>query len=299
MLVRTGYFWRTAIGGFRARPLVHFAAFLVLALALFSAFVAASASRFIETFFDTWGSQAELTVYLKPFLTAAQAEEVFRRVEASGVGEARLMTPEEALAQLKDELKEDADVLENLPKNPLTYAIEVRPNARYFSAAALEPVAAAWRAEPEVEAVDYGREWFDKFSSLAFAARRAAAVFLVFVLAAAAAVSALTLRLSAFTRQEEIALLRLVGATEAFVRAPFLLEGVLLGVLAAGAAFAALCGLEAFLLPELASRLAFLLGEPGFPPLGTGEHLAVLTAVGAVLGGAGSALSVRRQAGVG
>ncbi len=299
MLVRTAYFLRTAVGSFRARPLVHFAAFLVLALTLFSAFLAVSASAFARAFFDNWGSQAELTVYLKPFVPKERAEEVFRRIQDAGVGETRLVTPEEALERLKAELKDDADVLENLPKNPLTYAVEVRPHDRYFSADALEPAAAAWRAEPDVDEVDYGREWFDRFSSLEFAVRRLAAVFAVFVLAAAAAVSALTLRLSAFTRQDEIALLRLVGATDAFVRAPFLVEGVLLGILAASAAFAAVCCLDAFLLPQLASRLTFLLGESGIPPLGTWKSLAILMAAGVILGGAGSVLSVRKSTGTG
>lgn len=278
--------------GILARPLVHGLALCVLTVSLFASALSFEASRFTSRFFESWGSQAQLTAYLTSEATEADAQALAGKIRDSGLGDVTAVSPDEALERLRAELKDDADVVANLPRNPLLWSVEVRPAERYFSADALEPAAETIRAEPMVESVDYGREWFDKFSGLSAAFRRAALAILVSSLIAAVGVSALSLRLTAATRREEIALLRTLGATEATVRAPFILEGAALGCVASLLAFAGFAALDAWLMPGLASHLAFLLGGQPLPVLADAVHLATLAAAGIAAGVASSAFSV-------
>jgi cell division transport system permease protein len=121
----------------------------------------------------------------------------------------------------------------------------------------------------------------------------AAAVLFAALATATAVLVSNTLRLAVFARRDEIEIMKLVGATDAFVAAPFLVEGALQGLLGAGLAVLALLALHAAVVPRLAAAVAIAGG------LGLGDTLppgllAVLLAGGAAVGLVGSALAVRR-----
>lgn len=288
------YFIRTAFQAMVARPFVHGVAVALLAIALFAGGLARYAFLFVDHFFESWGREAEVTIYLQPDVSADGAKAFFDRVVAQAVGEARLVQPQEALARLRLELAESADVLANLPKNPLPAAIEIRPAAHLVRADVLEPILDGWRRAPEVESIDYGREWLEKFEALAAAARQFGALTLCLVLVAAIVVSAIALQLVIYTRQEEIELLRLVGASAAFVKAPFLIEGMIQGMLAAALAALGLLVADAVLAPPVEAGLAFLLGEAGLPPFATLNGFLEILGAGLAVGGMGSLIAVRR-----
>lgn len=288
------YFFRAAFQAMRARPLVHGVAVAILAVALFAGGLARYLFLFVDHFFESFGREAEVTIYLRPEVSAGDAKAFFDRVVAQGVGEARLIQPREALERLRLELAEGAGVLANLPKNPLPAAIEIRPEARLARTDALEPFLDGWTRAPEVESIDYGREWLEKFEALAATARRLGALTLCLVLVAALVVCAITLQLAIYSRREEIELLELVGATAAFVKAPFLVEGMIQGVLATALATLGLFAVDAVLAPPVEAGLAFLLGESGLPPFVTLKGFLATLAAGLAVGLLGSLIAVRR-----
>jgi cell division transport system permease protein len=110
--------------------------------------------------------------------------------------------------------------------------------------------------------VDYGTEWLERLELFLRRARAAGLGLLVLVALATAVLVSNTMRLAVYARREEIEIMKLVGATDAFVGAPFLLEGLLQGALAGGLAALALLGLQAALLPRLAAVVGPLAALP-------------------------------------
>jgi cell division transport system permease protein len=141
--------------------------------------------------------------------------------------------------------------------------------------------------------VDFGNAWLERVERLLRQLRWAGlALFGVLALGTAVLVSN-TLRLGVFARRDEIEIMRLVGATDAWVEAPFLIEGVLQGLLGSGLAAAALVGLHALLAPRVAAAVGFA------APLALGDVLPgrlllALVSGGAALGLLASALAVGR-----
>jgi cell division transport system permease protein len=140
--------------------------------------------------------------------------------------------------------------------------------------------------------VDYGREWLDRIEALGRSMRNFGSGALALVLAAALLVVANTIRLAVYARRDEIEIMKLVGATNAYVRTPFLLEGMLQGL--AGAILAVL-GLEIVqrvVIPRAAAAFSFAAGAaaPNLLP----AHLGILLGAGALVGLLGSYLAVAR-----
>lgn len=238
----------------------------------------------------TLETQVEIRAYASnqatPQALSALAQEI-RKVE--GVTEVRLVTSEEAFRRLKEMFGERADLLEGVEElNALRPSFEVR----VAQPERVRPAAEAIRALPGVEMLDFKEELVERLFG-ATRALRLAGVGLVLILAAATVfIIHNTIRLTVFARRREIGIMKLVGATDTFIRRPFMIEGMLFGLSGAlAAAFGAwrIYGWVAF---EVNRNLPFL---PIVPP----EPLVVnltytLLALGIALGAAGSAWAVHR-----
>jgi cell division transport system permease protein len=146
----------------------------------------------------------------------------------------RHVTREAALADFRARLGAQAELLEALGDNPLPASLEVelRPEARHPEG--VRALAAAARGQPGVEEVQYGEAWLDSFHEALEVLGLVGWALAGLVLFAALLIVSNTVRLSVFARQEEIHILKLVGATDRFVKVPFYLEGAGLGALGAG-----------------------------------------------------------------
>jgi cell division transport system permease protein len=145
---------------------------------------------------------------------------------------------------------------------------------------------------PDVVDVEYGREWLDKLEEFGRGLRAAGASATVLVLGAAILVVANTIRLAVYARRDEIEIMKLVGASDGYVRLPFLLEGVLQGVAGALLALGGLFAVQRYLLPRAQAAFAFASGASLGPILPS--HFLVLVAFGAAVGLLGSWLAVAR-----
>src|SRR5207253_8852815 len=143
--------------------------------------------------------------------------------------------------------------------NPLPPPLEVTPGTgRPPSAGRLR--AARLEKLPGVQEVDYGREWLAKLEALGRGLRVFGAGALFTVLGAALLVVANTIRLAVYARRDEIEIMKLVGATDGYVRAPFLLEGALQGLIGAALACGAVVSVERWIFPRAAAAFAFASG---------------------------------------
>jgi cell division transport system permease protein len=289
MSFRPLYFTRQALAAMARGPYVALVGAATVFVAVFATGLFAGALGGAERLLAAWAGEVRISVYLAPGADleaarrAAAALAPDRRVEA--------VPAEVALSRLAETLGDEAHVLEGVGPGALPDAVEV--DTPGISLAGARALAKELAAVPGAEDVDYGTAWLEALEALVRRAK-VAALFLFAALALATAVLVSnTLRLAVFARRDEIEIMKLVGATDAFVATPFLIEGLLQGLLGAGAAVLLLVGLHGALVPRLAGAVP-LAGGLRLADTLPGPLLVALLAGGAAVGLLGSALSVAR-----
>lgn len=290
---KLAYFVRTAVGSIVRSPFVHVIAVASLSLSLVGFGVARVARAQLDALVDSLGGEVELTVYLSPDAQPDQVTELEQALTQRTGGEVHRVSPAEALGRLVTQLGEDGKGLTELSDNPLPWSLEVRLPRAARDATALADLAKRTRALPFVTGVDYGEEALERLTLIARALEVASLVVFSLVFLTAVIVVSATLQLAIFARREEIEIQKLVGATDRFVRVPFLLEGLLQGLVASGLALGSLFALVRWLESGDGGLIAFArLGGRllvDWPRL-SGE----LVGIGCALGLVGSFVAVRR-----
>jgi len=156
------------------------------------------------------------------------------------VQDVNYVSEEEALQRARTELVEFRDAYRDLQVNPLPASIEVRLKDGYRDAMSVERVAERLKGFGFVDDVRYGREWVQKLDYLRNITGLVGLVIGLAFAAVAVVIIGVTIRLTILQRAREISIMRLVGATNWFIRGPFLLEGALKGLLG-GTLSLALC----------------------------------------------------------
>jgi cell division transport system permease protein len=232
-------------------------------------------------------------VYLEPQVADPAVDDLRRRLEKlPAVGKAVFISREEGLARLKKQLERQLSLLTNLKANPLPHAFEVqlRPSIRDWEAVAR--LAAAIQELPGVDEVEYGQGWLERFSAILRLFKLSGFGMCSLFFIATVFIVANTTRLVLYGRREEIEIMRLVGASEGFIRAPLYLEGMLQGVIGAAAGLTGLLAGHLYLSAQI---------DPGLLPGRFEVRFFSPALIAAILGGStlagwlGSFLSLRQQ----
>jgi cell division transport system permease protein len=240
---------------------------------------------------DQWGDRVRVIVYLKDEPAGAKVEELLQRIEAvGGIQRLRYVSKTEALRELKRSLGSQAEVADQLPRNPLPASVEVTPDAVIATPEGTRALVGRLATLPEVEEVQGGGQWVD---GLAQFRRLFQGVGLVIgaVLAVAAILTVTTATtLVLHLRRDEMEIMRLVGATEHVIRAPRLVQGMTQGLVAAIVALAALEIAYALAVPRLEPLLPVTLGLERVTFLSPLQALALI-GTGTLLGALGGFLA--------
>jgi cell division transport system permease protein len=204
------------------------------------------------------------------------------------VKDVAFVTEEQALARARQELVEFRDAYRDLQVNPLPASIEVRLKEGYRDAENVERVAQRLRGFGFVEDVRFGRDWVRKLDHLRNITGLVGLVIGLAFAAVAVVIIGVTIRLTLMQRAREISVMRLVGATNWFIRGPFLLEGALKGLL--GGLLSLLLCYAGYLLFRDSSGGTFA-GLVFFRP----EQMLLILVFGLMLGLGGSLVSVGRH----
>ena len=182
------------------------------------------------------------------------------------VGKVRFISREEALLLLRNQMKGQASLFDTLGENPLPDALEIEVTGDFKEVAAVEALAARIEALPAVEDVEYGRQWVERFINIFNLFRLAAYGMGALFFMAAVFIMANTIRLVLYSRAEEVAIMRLVGATDSWIKAPFYIEGLILGAVGAAIGLLGLFLLFSVAAPNAADNAALGLLRVRFLP---------------------------------
>jgi len=147
------------------------------------------------------------------------------------VKETRLISSTQALERFQERFPNLQVILENIDLNPFPSSVETTLQDREFAAGEIEAFIDSIRSQEGIEDIQFNQEWIEKMEALSRLAK-AIGFFLggILILASFFIVSNV-IRLNVFARKDEVEILRLVGATNTFIRIPFLCEGIILGVI--------------------------------------------------------------------
>jgi cell division transport system permease protein len=234
-----------------------------------------------------------VTFFLDKAAPPADLAALERRVRSSPlVAEVRIVAAGEALERFRRSFPELRDILENLKGNPFPASLEARLKDKARDSKEIAGFVREIRAIRGVADAQYNRDWVDRMQALSRLAR-AVGFFLggILVLASFFIVSNV-IKLNVIARKNEIEILRLVGATNLFIRVPFLLEGMAMGILGSLVSLGLLF-VAVRLFPVYVGSLGALQQILNFRFLTPSQALG-LVAAGAAIGLVGSASSVSR-----
>lgn len=245
----------------------------------------------LERAVSRWRARVRVVVFLKREPPAADVGPLVERVRAiPGVTGVVYVSKGEALQSLREVLGKDASVVSELPSNPLPASLEVTPAPAAATPAGVRALVARLASFPETEEIAGGVDWIERLAEWQrLLTTIGLGVGAVLGMAAILTVTtATTLVLHARRRETEI--MRLVGATEATIRFPVLLQGIVQGLVGAVLAVAALVAAHGLVAPRLEPLVNLTLGLPHLTFLSPASVIA-LTLAGALLGGLGGWLA--------
>ena len=284
------YFIKETFNSIKRNQLMSFASvstvalsLLVLGLFLIMVLNANNLAGYLE-------SQVQVTVYMSdtakgPALTAA--EKTLR--EMPGVVKVTAVTKEQALDRFKTRLGDQKDLLDALgSENPFPASFDVQVDAPQRIAQIVPGI----EKIPGVETAKFGREVVEHMFQLTKILRIGGLLLVILLAVATLFIISNTIRITVFARRREVSIMKYVGATNWFIRWPFLLEGMFMGF--AGSVIASIFLIQIYLTLQnkIYTTLAF------FPLLSSWPFLGYLTLLlivsGTLIGAAGSSISLRK-----
>lgn len=288
------YFVREAAVGLARSFRVSLLAIFTIAVSLFLSGMVLLVSKNLARTVHEWRAEARFAVYLVPGADPAVRAAVRTVLEQGRFTEALTeITPEVARERFERAFPSLAELVAERGEGALPFSFE----------AVLKPVPAdaaasfsAWvedlRGRPGVAMVDADQDWIRQVETVLALIRGLGLALAAILLGASVFTIASVVRLTSFLYREEIAVMRLVGATEFYIRGPFYFEGILQGLLGGLIAVGALGGVHLLIAPRVASSLVASALAASFLSV---TELVALVVFGAIAGWAGAVVSLSRE----
>ncbi len=181
---------------------------------------------------NSWKKGIRIMVYLKSNSSEIKVSDIKNKIESmKGVEDVRFISKKEALERLKEQMKRQSSLLDDLQENPLPDAFEVRLTDDFQNQDNVETLATRLESFSQVDEVEYGQVWLGRFTNVLNLFRLTGYAMGALFFGATVLIVANTIRLVLYSRREEVEIMRLVGATDRFIRAPFYIEGLIQGAL--------------------------------------------------------------------
>lgn len=292
---KLSFFFKEAFGSLRRNYFMTVAALVTVFLSIV---VLGVVLVFVFTTDELLGDvekKVQINVFFKtkPEPTTEQMTALQTKIEGwTEVESCTLVTKEQGLEDLREELKDNPEIFENLTRNPLPHKLVVA----LVDPLKVNTVADRITAEdPNLEILDevkFAEDTAEKLFMVTSQVRNILVGFIVLLGIVAILLISNTIRLSIFARKREVEIMKLVGATNWFIRWPFIIEGVTVGLVGAAAAAVTVLLVNSYSVGKLRDLMPFL-GVPLDAVPSTMVAL-VLLGVGVFIGATGSALGLRR-----
>lgn len=231
-------------------------------------------------------------VYLQDSTDTAQAQTIMNKLETvKGVDKVTYRTKDEALNIMKERWGDSGYLLDSLGDNPLPNSILVKVSS-VKGADRVNTLAAKLDG---VESTKYYKETVDKLTKVTNFMQAAAIVIMIFLIVVSVVVVSNTIKLTVFARAREISIMKYVGATNWFVRGPFLVEGIIIGIFSSLVSAGITYLIYSRIVATIGTKVMTILSSPLVPAGYLSLNLIVIfLAMGISIGACGSVISMRK-----
>ncbi len=290
MFSSLSYFWGETFRSLFRNRFMAVASILTVTLSMFILGVFLSAVLNINHMASYLENQVEMTVYLRDGLTTDQVMGIGKYLKAQpGLKEISFTNKDQAMAEFKERMGDQQGLLDAINGNPLPASYQMS----FDTPEELKMAAQVVANYQGVETVQYGKDIIEQLYKVAQIIRLSGVVLIVFLAGAELFIISNTIRLTVFARRREIQIMKYVGATNGFIRWPFLFEGMVIGFLGSGIASLILWEGYKMVVDEIAAAgLVFIPLIPLWPFMG--YTTLFILAAGIIIGMMGSAISLRK-----
>jgi cell division transport system permease protein len=290
------FFLAEALRSIRANAAVSIAATVTVLIAVFILGAFIPSFLYVQSTVDSQKERVDINVFISDAATVPQVEGLRSQLtalqEQGPIESFTYISKDEALVKLRDRLN-DPSILEELPGNPLPASFEVKPTDPERSDEIIAQLQDSPAIDPEL-GISYGKETADRLLSVARFIQWAGLGLISILLVASILLIGNTIRLSIFARRREVEVMKLVGATNWFIRWPFVIEGVICGLVGAILSVALLWAVKVGVVDQWIQDADSALTRDqattiGFPLLGL-----ILILSGGLVGALGSGITLRR-----
>lgn len=249
----------------------------------------------LQGVFETWKNQVTVTIYLRDGFPEEDILAFQDRLSSlPEVHSVTYTSKAEALEEFSAMLGDDRNLIDGLDRNPLPASLRITPRDPYRKLEGVKTILTAIGDDPLVQDIQYGQDWLDRLDRLFYLLDFGALVLGLALSLAAVFIISNTIKITVMARKDELEIMRFVGATESFIRLPFLVEGVIQGMAGAILSLGLLAGVHTLLATRLDQPLLKILNieSIAFLPM---EAIVGILLGGMILGGLGSLASVGKH----
>ncbi len=289
--MRISYFLSETVQNLRRNFLMTVAAVSTVAISLMLLGGVQILGMIVNNVTGSWEEKVVINAYLLDDATPGEIQDLESQVAGyPEVDNIQYISKEMAYEEFKARYPDQPEFYESLPPDALPASLRIDLK----DANATEEVASRIEGAPGVGDVRYGGDIIRRLLQVNSVLRTITFVMSVILMMAAAALIANAIRLGIYARREEISIMKLVGATNWFIRIPFILEGVFAALLGAVVSGAVVVGGNALLFSRIGKAVPFMGPVLSFSASELASVLILLAAVAAVVGLVGSTMALRR-----
>lgn len=231
------YLARESFGVFRRMKAMTLISTLIMSVALLMLALFTLVTLNMQSMAAAFRSEIEIRAFLEPTATLEAIQELRQRLlEHPGVQSVAYISKEDALAEFRRQLGEESSLVDVLEENPMPASLRIQLQETHRNSQQLQLLAAWLREIEAIEEVRYGDQWVSRLEEYIRIFMIVDLLIGAIVLLSALFVISNTVRLTVMARSRTIEIMRLVGATNWFIRMPFLVEGAVQGAVAGGVA---------------------------------------------------------------
>lgn len=287
---RFGYFFRETAAALRRNGLVTFAAISTVFISLFLLGGSLLVQKQVDLMAGDWAQKVEVSVFLRDEASQGEIDGLSQKIHAMPeVQQVFYESKEQAYERFVNLFEESPALVENVSPESLPASFRVKLN----DPGRFAVISARLAAEPAIDTIQDERRVLNKLLAVTGILRTGAQAVAAIMLIAAGGLIGNTVRMAVFARRREIAIMKLVGATNWFIRIPFLIEGMVQGLLGAGFAILGLFVMKVLFIDPLRSQSLF-----GFIPWFGTSHILftvpILLIAGVLIATVASLFAMRR-----
>jgi len=208
---------------------------IAISMLIFSTFTLLAYN--LTNFLKIWEDKIEVIAYLKRGTPSSEVEPLLDKTRLlEGVEVVRYVSPYDAMAFMETKLGRQKNLLQGIQPAVLPHSFEIQLKKEYRNSTKIKEVVTHLKKIPQFEEIQYGQEWVETFSVLVHILRLTQWILGGLLLIAVVFITSNTLQLTISSRREEIEVMQWVGASPAFIRVPFYMEGLIQGLLGGGLA---------------------------------------------------------------